>query len=144
MGLFSPSRNVNDPKQLAIAAHELGHGFAWKDAGLTVHGIRFWGDGGECGVKLDWENENQAHDYAIGCWGGFEAEDKWLRKHGRGAAKRSHSSHDIDNFRFVARQLTGGLSESKARSIARTRVSRHWSAIQRLTPQLVRDGRISI
>jgi hypothetical protein len=36
MGFFSTTRDPQDPRQLQIAVHELGHAWAWKDSGLTI------------------------------------------------------------------------------------------------------------
>jgi hypothetical protein len=141
MGFFSPKRNENDPQQLAIAVHELGHAWAWKDAGLDVYEIRFSGDDGVTGVRYD---ETDLYAYAVGCWAGFEAEDKWRRQHGHGNAKRRNASHDIGSFRDTVRELGGGLSEGTARRLARARVTKRWRQIEALAPQLVRKGRTSI
>jgi hypothetical protein len=141
MGLFTPKRNENDPHQLAIAVHELGHAWAWQDAGLTVYKITFSGKDGATGVRF---GDDDLFDYAVGCWAGFEAEDKWRRQHGHGRAKRSNASVDIRNFRDAVRELGGGLSEGKARRLARARVTKRWRQIEHLAPHLVRAGRISL
>lgn len=147
MGLFSPARDPEDLRQLAAAAHELGHAWVWKDAGLTITEIRFTGDTGWVSfAKIrdkDW-NDTVAREYCVGCWAGFEAEVRWLREHRAGRAHRGESAHDIKNFKHVARKLKPALSEGKARSLARDRVARRWSQILRQAPVLVRDGRISI
>ncbi|WP_037321469.1 hypothetical protein [Amycolatopsis orientalis] len=146
MGLFSPARDPEDPRQIATAVHELGHAWVWKDAGFTITEIRFTGDEGWVSVKIrekDWDHKS-ARDYAIGCWGGFEAEDRWLREHRMGRAHRGNAAHDIKNFKHVTRKLEPALSEGKARSIARDRVARRWSQIVRQAPVLVRDSRISL
>ncbi|PXY17082.1 hypothetical protein BAY59_36505 [Prauserella coralliicola] len=141
MGLFGPRRNPEDPRQLQIAVHELGHAYAWKTAGFTVKQIVHEGNSGY--VDVDWDPDNLT-GYAIGCWGGFEAEDKWMRAHGR-RASRSNSSHDIGNFRHVNRALgKDRLSEGKARSLARKYINRHYSAILAAAPRLVVKGHISI
>ncbi|MEU9686141.1 hypothetical protein [Amycolatopsis japonica] len=146
MGWFSPARDPEDPRQLQIAVHELGHAWAWKEGGFRILEILHTGNGGEVTTnrkQRGW-NEEIAWEYCIGCWGGFEAEDRWMRTFGHGRAHRGHSAHDIGNFKHVARGLESKLSEGKARSIARTRVGKHWSQILRQAPLLVRDGRISI
>jgi hypothetical protein len=140
MGFFSTTRDPQDPQQLQIAVHELGHAWAWKDSGLTIVAVYHSGDDGNCHVRY-WDE--QVFAFAVGCWAGFEAEDQWLRQHRLGHAKRSHSSHDIRLFRAAAREL-GGLSEGKARSLARKLVNRRWSHIQHTAPELVRTGRIHL
>ncbi|WP_410580268.1 hypothetical protein [Amycolatopsis sp. lyj-108] len=146
MGLFSPARDPEDPRQLQIAVHELGHAWAWKEGGFRILEIRHTGDAGWVDTNREQRGWDQdiAREYCLGCWGGFEAEDRWMRKFGHGRAHRGNSGHDISNFKHVARGLKPGLQESKARAIARDRVAKHWSQILRQAPVLVRDGRISI
>ncbi|RSN32232.1 hypothetical protein DL990_20165 [Amycolatopsis sp. WAC 01416] len=147
MGLFSPARDPEDPEQLATAAHELGHAWVWKDAGFTVTEIRFLGDEGWVSLakvrESDWD-QRAIRDYAVGCWAGFEAEERWRREHRLKPARRGHAAHDIKVFKNFAKELKPALSEGKARSLARDRVARRWSQIQRQAPVLVRDGRISL
>lgn len=141
--LFSTRRDPEDPHQLQIAVHELGHAWAWRDGGLEVGRIKHSGDDGACHVRYSPQPE-QLRAFAIGCWPGFEAEDRWLRANGLGRARRGHSSHDIRLFRTAVRELGGGLSESKARAKARTLVVRRWAQIQRRAPELIRLGRIHL
>ncbi|WP_326567392.1 hypothetical protein VSH64_36990 [Amycolatopsis rhabdoformis] len=140
MGWFSPRRNPQDPHQLRIAVHELGHAAVWADAGLTITEIVHSGDDGHCSVE--WDPNNLA-GYAIGCWGGFEAEDRWLRHHRRGHASRGNAGYDIRNFRHVSNGLDTRLSEGKARSLARAAVGRHWDRITTLAPRLITTGRLT-
>ncbi|MBB5852501.1 hypothetical protein ACFQ05_04370 [Amycolatopsis umgeniensis] len=144
--LFSTDRDPEDPDQMAIAVHELGHAWAWKDGGLTITEIRHQGDEGH--VRFDYRakdwGETLALAYCVGCWAGFEAEDRWRKANGHGRAQRGHSAHDIGNFKHVARGMDKRPSESTARSLARKRVGQRWSQIVRQAPVLVRDGRISI
>ncbi|PXY31111.1 hypothetical protein [Prauserella muralis] len=141
MGLFGPRRDPEDPRQLQIAVHELGHAFAWKAAGFRIKEIVHEGDSGYVNVR--WDDDNLL-GYAIGCWGGFEAEDKWMRTHGK-RASRYHSSHDIKNFRHVNRALGNDrLSEGKARALARKHINRHYAAILAAAPRLIVKGRLSL
>lgn len=140
MGLFSPRRNPEDPHQLRIAVHELGHAAVWADAGLTITEIVHKGDDGHCSVV--WDPDNLV-GYAVGCWGGFEAEDRWLRHHHSGHASRGNAGHDIRRFRHVRNGLDARLSESKARSLARAAVGRHWGPITALAPRLIAAGRLT-
>ncbi|WP_340687794.1 hypothetical protein LCL61_17490 [Amycolatopsis coloradensis] len=144
--LFEAKRDPEDPHQLAIAVHELAHAWVWKDGGLTITEIRHKGDEGH--VKFtyrekDWGPE-LALAYSVGCWAGFEAEDRWRKANGHGRAKRGHASYDIGNFKHVARGMKKPPSESTARSLACKRIAPRWSQILRQAPVLVRDGRISI
>ncbi|MFD5245676.1 hypothetical protein ACFWIW_14080 [Amycolatopsis sp. NPDC058340] len=147
MGLFSPARDPDDPEQLATAVHELGHAWAWKDAGFTVTEIRFTGDEGSVTLakvrESDWDHQAR-REYAIGCWAGFEAEDRWRQAHRAGRARRGPAAFDIKNFKNVTKGLSPSLSEGKARSLARKRIAARWSQILRQAPVLVRDGHISI
>ncbi len=144
--LFATERDPEDPRQIAIAVHELGHAWAWKDGGLSITEVRHHGDEGH--VRFDYPakdwGEALALAYCVGCWAGFEAEDRWCKAHGQGRAKRGHAAYDIGNFHHVARSMTKRLSEGTARSLARKCVGRRWSQILRQAPVLVRDGRISI
>ncbi|MEV4599445.1 hypothetical protein AB0K15_18795 [Amycolatopsis sp. NPDC049253] len=140
MGWFSPRRDPTDTHQLRIAIHELGHAAVWSDAGLQIREVVHTGDSGHCDVV--WDPDNLT-GYAVGCWGGFEAEDRWLRAHRAGHASRGNSSYDIGNFRHVNRGLDKRLSESRARSMARAAVGRHWRRIETLAPQLIRAGRLT-
>ncbi|OLZ56094.1 hypothetical protein [Amycolatopsis keratiniphila] len=144
--LFETKRDPDDPEQLAIAVHELGHAWAWKDGGLSITEIRHQGDEGHVKFRYreqDW-GEELALAYCVGCWAGFEAEDRWRKANGLGRAKRGHSSYDIGNFKHVARGMAKRPSESAARSLACKRIAPRWSLILRQAPVLVRDGRISI
>lgn len=49
--LFSTRRDPEDPHQLQIAVHELGHAWAWRDGGLEVGRIKHSGDDGACRVR---------------------------------------------------------------------------------------------
>src|SRR5690606_18522704 len=132
MGIFSPARNVDDPKQLSIAAHEIGHGIVWKAGGCSLRGpIRFYGDGGDCPVRYWPNNERQLIAFAVGLWAGYEAERLWWKREGgRGHASRGNSSHDISLFRQHIREFPEiRMSEGKARRLAREQVKRHWSQI---------------
>ncbi|OQO91962.1 hypothetical protein B1813_06675 [Saccharomonospora piscinae] len=145
--LFSTTRNPEDPHQLRIAVHELGHAVAWQAGGLTVGRIKHTGDEGACRVTY-YPEPDQLHAFAIGCWAGFEAEDRWMRAAKRGRAKRTNSAHDLDLYRTAVRELRREygtrLSESKARSQARTLVARRWALIERTAPVLIRQGRIHL
>lgn len=148
MGWFSPDRDPDDPRQLQIAVHELAHAHAWTDGGLIVRGVAHYGrNGGNCPVRY-WPGRNgQALAFAVGCWAGFEAEDRWLRHHGLGSASRANSAHDIRLFRQAVREIREvdgrRLSEGEARSLARTAVARRWQRITRTAPRLVTAGRLS-
>jgi hypothetical protein len=141
MGLFGSTYNATDPQRLRVAAHELGHAWVWKSGGLKVGTVTAARSGGSCPVR--WYSRD-LHAYAVGCWGGFEAEDRWLREHKLGRAARGNSGHDIDEFQAAVKELGGGLPESNARRLARDLVSRHWNEITRLTPALARAGRITV
>ncbi|AHJ58529.1 hypothetical protein [Amycolatopsis keratiniphila] len=141
MGLFSTKRDPEDPEQLQIAVHELGHAFAWKLTGSTIREIRHTGDEGWVDVRV-LAPDNR--DFAIGLWAGFEAEDRWLKANNLGRAKRGNSSWDIGRFNKVRKDIKGGLSESKARSLARPLVNRCWSQILETAPKLIRDGTLHI
>lgn len=141
--LFSTRRDPDDPRQLQIAVHELGHAWAWRDGGLEVRGVEHTGDDGACHVRY-YPQPEQLRAFAIGCWAGFEAEDRWLRANKLGRARRGHSSHDIRLFCGAVRELGGGLSEGKARATARTLVARRWEHIESRAPELIRLGRIHL
>lgn len=139
--LPSTRRDPHDPLQLQIAAHELGHAVVWKAAGFVINAVVHEGDGGYVDVR--WDPDNLT-GYVIGCWGGFEAEQRWTRTHG-GRARRGNSSHDIANFHHVNRALgKNRLTEGKARSLARKHVNRHWSQIVAAAPRLIRQGHIRL
>lgn len=139
MGLLGSSRANDDPLWLQIAVHELGHALVWKDAGLRVKVVVFAGEDSYCNVE--WDPKNLL-GYAVGCWGGLEAEARWFRNH-RGSPRRGNSGHDIRNFHHVTKGLDQSLSEGKARSIARKAVARQWRRIEVAAPRLVASGRLS-
>lgn len=143
---FGPKLDATDPKQLATAVHELGHAWAWKDAGLDVYKITTTGATGATGARYrsDANRERMLRGYAVGCWAGFEAEDRWLRENGYGTADLRGAAVDIENFHDTVREMEGSLSERKARRLARSRVARRWRKIQKLAPKLAHKGRISI
>ncbi|RZQ60865.1 hypothetical protein [Amycolatopsis suaedae] len=136
------------PERLAVAAHELGHALVWSSGGLTIRNIKlssgFFTDisGGRVGVRFYDSNEAHLRAYLIGLCAGFEAEDRWRRQHGPGRASRGPSSNDFDAFRRERRRV--GLSESAARSKARSILSGQWGRLERLVPRLARDGRLSL
>lgn len=147
MSLFAPARNPEDPHQLRIAVHELGHAVAWRDGGLEVGRIKHGGDEGACRVRY-YPKPDQLLAFAIGLWAGFEAEDRWLGATKRGRASRGNSGHDLRLFREAVRELRQhygqSLSEAQARKQARKLVDRHWTRIERTAPDLIRKGRIHL
>ncbi|WP_433470354.1 hypothetical protein [Saccharomonospora azurea] len=68
--LFSTRRDPEDPHQLQIAVHELGHAWAWRDGGLEVGRIKHSGDDGACHVRY-YPQPEQLRAFAIGCWAGY-------------------------------------------------------------------------
>lgn len=140
-------RNPEDPRQLAIAVHELAHAWVWKDHGITVKKIHHSGSSGFVqNAEISDKNWNHAvaRRYCIGLWAGFEAEDLWLKTCRQGRASRGASCADISNFTRVARKLEPRLPESEARSLARDAVNHRWSQITSLAPELVCKGSLTI
>jgi hypothetical protein len=132
------------PEVLSGAAHELGHALVDQAGGLTVTGItlnRRTGYG-LCKVKdFDWDNPRLLRAWLIGCVAGFEAEDRWRRRHGLGHAARRDSGTDFRNFREHAPTI--GLSEGTARAKARSHLGWHWGRLERLVPRLAEHGHLS-
>ncbi|MET8847990.1 hypothetical protein [Amycolatopsis sp. NPDC004625] len=148
MGLFTSAGDPGNPAHLAIAVHELGHAWVWKDGRLEVRSITFTPTGGHVRVINPNGHLPQLIAEAVGLWGGFEAEDRWLREHRLGAAGRGNSSHDIRAFgdiqRLMRREFRHTLTERSARASARAAVNRRWSRIQDAAPELVARGRITL
>lgn len=146
MSWFGPTRNPEDPHQLRIAVHELGHAWAWQAGGLQIRSVTHTGSDGDCHVRY-YPTPEQLHAFAVGCWAGYEAEDRWLRTHRRGRASRGNASHDLREFRGAVRELRElgiTLTETQARAQARTLITRHWTQITRTAPDLIRRGRITL
>lgn len=134
-----------DPEILASAAHELGHALVNKAGGLKVGRItlnRRTG-AGLCRVKeFDWGNPRLLRAWLIGCVAGFEAEDRFRRQHRLGRADRGTAATDFANFHEHAHTIR--LSESAARSKARSHLSWHWGRLERLAARLAERGQVSL
>ncbi|ADJ47897.1 hypothetical protein AMES_6072 [Amycolatopsis mediterranei S699] len=148
MGLFTSAGDPDNPAHLAIAAHELGHAWAWSDGGLQILSITFTPRGGHVRTHNPSGHPPQLIAEAVGLWAGFEAEDRWLREHRLGKASRGNSSHDIRAFRSIQRlmhrEYRQSLTERSVRASARAAVNRHWAQIQHAAPALVKRGRITL
>lgn len=131
-------------EKVAVAAHELGHAYAWKAYGLSIVEIKVSGWGAPY-VHVRWWPSRPGHAlaYAVGCMAGFEAEDRWLREQNGKRANRTRCRDDRNDFRAVVKEMRLGLSESKAHSLARDLVNQHWDAIAALAPTLAAKGHIS-
>ena len=86
MRLFRARRNPADPRQQQVAIHELGHAYTWLDVGLLVRTVTHQVDTGACELdnypsqpthpmcQFCPADPDQLYAFAVGCWGGFEAE----------------------------------------------------------------------
>jgi hypothetical protein len=141
MGLFStPAPAVLDPGVLIAAVHEIGHAVSARAHRIGVRHIRMGSTLLDLPRSAAAMTAEQWHGYLVGCWAGYEAEVLWSRRHG-GRADKHQSGIDIRNFRDCRHHI--GLSEGAARSAARTVLRRDWDRVERLTPRLAQNGRIT-
>lgn len=144
-----PQRRM-DPDRLRVAAHELGHAFAWHVAdcanptAIRVHG-RGVGAHGYVNVAAHVRTVDDARCYLAGLLAGREADMRWCEENDL-AHRAQTCSTDLANFRQQRRNydLCRQVSTAEARALARRIVRTHWRQIVRLTPRLARAGRISL
>lgn len=127
------------------AAHEIGHVVSAVHHDIHVPCVVY--DPTELtGVTTldlpDDEAQFTAHQWRawlVGCMAGWEAEVMWAARHG-GRVSRRTCQADFANFRKDRRRI--GLSQSAARYAARSIVRSSWPDVERLVPQLAREGRL--
>lgn len=150
MGIFTSTKTATatlDPYLLLGAAHELGHAVSARHHRIPVTAITLDTATGAGLTELDLPRDDDAlteaqwRGWLIGCWAGWEAEVLWGRWHDGGASRRT-CKQDIANFRRH-RHRAPGLSESEARSTARTILRADWSRVKRLAPLLARHGHVT-
>lgn len=138
-----------DRWRLVVAAHELGHAFAWQDAGVGFGMIRVWGHGRstEGVVPVDGRrlrNAEQLRLYLIGLYAGSAASERWCDLAGM-RHPASGCRHDLATARQMRRHpWARNLTDGELRTGARRAVGRHWSRIHRLAPKLADRGQIRI
>ena len=138
-----------DPRRLEVAAHELGHAIAWKEAGLAATAIRVLGHGDRAQGYVRIENRliydaDAARAYLAGLLAGREAGIRWCEENG--LTHYEHTCHtDLNNFRQQRRTPLGRqVSVGQARATARLIVRANWCLIVRLAPRLALQGRITL
>jgi len=132
------------------AAHELGHAFALRAAGLTADRLtvrRIMG-GGWCTVKEDFVRADQLWDYAVGLAAGRAAEEIYRADTGLAGPWSWGTSGDEELFAdlFVPREdqsyLTSGTWES-ALVNAHSLLTGEWEELEPLILPLARSGTLN-
>jgi hypothetical protein len=129
------------------AAHELGHAFALRAAGLTADRLvvrRIMG-GGWCTVKEEFIQADQLWDYAVGLAAGRAAEEIYREDTGLGGPWSWGTSGDEELFAalFVPRGEESYLTEgswSQALGDARSLLTGEWLELEPLILPLARSG----
>jgi hypothetical protein len=137
-----------DPQRLRVAAHELGHLVAYREAGIPVESITITGHGTRARGEVMLPRaatiaEERIPDYLVAVLAGREADRWWTDLHGM---PRSTSRTFETDLRLFRRHFHGpavrGLSESVLAARARKLVQRHTRLIESLAPDLARRGRL--
>ena len=148
--MTTPLPAGDDPYRRAVAAHELGHAYAWSSAGFIIVSITITGDGPHAYgyVELDGEEnttteENRA--YLVGLLAGRVAEEKWCKAAGLRVDLDYRSRVDMERYRKARREpAMRGISDRMFRSAAVKLVDKHWKKIQSGVPTLSTRGSIDI
>lgn len=148
MGRFTYRDEGIDPALLTVAAHELGHAFAHKAAGIKVTKIAVSGVGDDARGQVRTQviedpTDAQVEGWLVGFLAGREADHLWCDSHGLHLRGKSRFCTDMSLWQ-EHRRLAPKLTESRASARARRIVLDHWSEIVHLAPALAVNGRISI
>lgn len=140
------------PLVIAVAAHEVGHGIAWADAGFPVGPIRvergwFGGvSGGYCKHNAGGRvTERNVYGFLIGCAAGFVAQKRCAQLYLGGRHRNSGGCNGPDEFKWVQRTMDrrDRMSWGQAKSRAERLLARHGNRLDALTARLAYSGRLS-
>lgn len=143
-----PGGSVGAFNRLITAHHEAGHAVAHVLGGGRVTEVKILGE--RSGVMVPKENTpipGRELEFLAMILAGHEAGVRFLTTYGgfgRSAANRAlrkAGAHDLARFPGYARGT--GISESTARSRARSLVASHWGRIHRVAVKLDRSGRLT-
>ncbi|RJQ84753.1 hypothetical protein [Amycolatopsis panacis] len=138
---------------LALAAHELAHAVACKEAATTRAGrlrvLQVVVEPGRSFIEhseVDLGNPDQVTTAVVVALAGQEGAARWAQRHAgywRGSAMRM-AAHGCEDDQAYVRRMRRYCDRSPAwlRHRARAVVASHWGRIDRLTHRLVTDGRL--
>lgn len=139
-----------DPERRLAAAHELGHWFGFRAAGIDCAPPRVTGHGPHASGyvttgQVVCKTPTQARAYAIAILAGPAAGQLWSELPDETAHQTSgQCSVDEAHARHVLRHpLTRGMTRGGLYREARGLIRRNWPHITRLVPRLARTGRIT-
>jgi hypothetical protein len=142
--------NERDPERRLAAAHELGHWFGFRAAGIGCTPPRVTGRGPSASgyVTTDTvvcETPSQIRAYIVAILAGRAAGQMWSELPDENA-RQSGGQCGIDetDVRHALRhRLAHGMTRAALYREAGQLVRRHWPQITRLVPRLARTGRIT-
>ncbi|PXY31109.1 hypothetical protein [Prauserella muralis] len=141
-------RDHEDLTRWVSAFHEAGHAVVHCAAGGRLRTARLTADdAGHITTRENGPHPDRPLDWLAMLLAGHEAATRFLVQHGgysTGQARsrtRGSARDDLAAFRRDARGT--GISESRARREAATRVRRHWGRIQRAAHTLHATGRLT-
>lgn len=135
---------------LAVAAHEVSHGLAWRAAGFSAGPARlsrglFGGvSDARCGNGAERLTEANVTGYLVGCAAGAAGQRLFVARYlgGRDGGAGAGASSDRADHRWVETSWCTGTSwsaaERRATALLRPRLTR----IERLVVQLARTGHL--
>jgi hypothetical protein len=143
----TPPRGIEIPK-LIMAAHEVGHFIAFRDAGMPVRRVEIDLNGDTGFNRVDEPGDNQHHGFLIAVMGGAAGEKLWCDVYGQELPPHCRNGHsylgDLTEFRSHQRRHreTRGLSWRKAERLARDILRDNNKRFRQLTEQLAVDGEL--
>ena len=136
-----------DPRRLSVAAHELGHYIAWRDADIHIKSIVVTGvgDAAEGNVHIgrqEMKSPEQAWAYLVGLLAGPAADRLWCQRNSLTVHPRTWAG-DMKSFNKCRKhEWTSRTPVRKFEAAARELVAANWHEIERLAPRLAQRGHL--
>lgn len=148
-----PPGGIEIPR-LILAAHEIGHYLAFREAGVPVLAVRMQKHGEFDAFNLVGDPElDQNHGYMVALMAGVAGERYWCEAYGQRLPRHCRDGTtfkgDLKEFKAHARQnrfdtALRGLSHRKAIRLAHGIVRDNAKRFRALTEQLARDGELKL
>lgn len=149
-----PPRGIAIPK-LIIAAHEIGHYLAFREAGITVLRCMIdLAEGGDGFNTVDEPADGQHHGYLVGVMAGVAGERYWcdlygqrLPDHCRDGTSIRGDSKEFRSHKWAVRrtgEVRGFFSERKAIREAHDLLRDNTKQFRALTELLAVDGELDL
>lgn len=142
---------VSDVERHVVAAHELGHAFAFREAGQTISEIRVLGHGANVEGYTELNNPviigvEQGFAFLVGILAGRAAGERWCEIHDYTRPGPAACRTDRRLYVKVCREHPElrPFTASQVRASARKLVRARWRQIERLGPRLALRGTVTL